>query len=132
MQGAVGFSRKTGAIFVLLLLGFLAYQFRDFFSVYEQVKSTVKINDKLTLYVTEVSKSSLSKDTYNYYFYDAGKSADDFLIHVKSIEPVMTTDDYKASAEVKGGDIYFRVRGNVYAFRSVGYNVSIHLDTSPY
>ncbi|MGG5981605.1 hypothetical protein ACQSDF_16760, partial [Salmonella enterica] len=38
MQGAVGFSRKTGAIFVLLLLGFLAYQFRDFFSVYEQVK----------------------------------------------------------------------------------------------
>ncbi|ENT4156884.1 hypothetical protein ACQSED_13675 [Salmonella enterica] len=117
---------------MLLLLGFLAYQFRDFFSVYEQVKSTVKINDKLTLYVTEVSKSSLSKDTYNYYFYDADKSADDFLTHVKSIEPVMTTDDYKASAEVKDGDIYFRVRGNVYAFRSVGYNVSIHLDTSPY
>lgn len=132
MQGAVGFSRKTGVIFVLLLLGFLAYPFRDFFCVYEQVKSTVKINDKLTLYITEVSKSSLSKYTYTYYFYDAAKSIDDFLTHVKSIDPVMTTDDNKASTEVKDGDIYFRVRGNVYTFRSVGYNVRIHLDTSPY
>lgn len=102
------------------------------FTVYEQLKSNVTIDDQLTLYITQVEKSALSKNTYHYYFYDARKSAENFMAHVKDVEPIMITDDDKATAQVKDGQIYLRVRGNVYSFRSVGYNVRIHLDASPY
>lgn len=132
MQDVAGFNRKTGVVFILILLAFLAFQFRDFFSVYQKVINTVKVNDKLTIYVTEVARSSLSKDTYSYYFYDTGKSNDDVLNRLKKIEPFMTTDDDKASAEVRDGQLFLRVRGNIYSFSSVGYNIRIHLDSSPY
>lgn len=132
MRGGAGFSWQTGAVFILLILGYGAYQFRDLFTVYEQLKSDVTIDDQLTLYITQVEKSALSKNTYHYYFYDARKSAENFMAHVKDVEPIMITDDDKATAEVRDGQINLRVRGNVYSFRSVGYNVRIHLDASPY
>ncbi len=97
----IGFSWRTGAVFVLLILGFWAYQFRDLFTVYEQLKGKMNVNDKLTLYITQAASSSLSKDTYHYYLYDAKKSPDDFMAHIKDVEPIMVTDDYKANAEVR-------------------------------
>ena len=112
----------------MLILGFWAYQFRDLFTVYEQLKGNMNVNDGLTLYITQAASSSLS----SYYLYDAKKSPDDFMAHVKDVEPIMITDDYKANAEVKDGQIYLRVRGNVYSFRNVGYSVRIHLDAAPY
>ncbi|MNO04774.1 hypothetical protein D3C81_2259110 [compost metagenome] len=54
------------------------------------------------------------------------------MAKINDIKPIMITNDRKASAEIKDGEIYFRVRGNVYLFRSVGYNVRMYLDTSPY
>lgn len=128
----IGFSWRTGAVFVLLILGFWAYQFRDLFTVYEQLKGKVNVNDKLTLYITQAASSSLSKDTYHYYLYDAKKSPDDFMAHIKDVEPIMVTDDYKANAEVRDGQLDLYVRGNVYSFRNVGYSVRIHLDAALY
>ena len=59
-----GFNWRTGAVFVLLIFGFWAYQFRDLFTVYEQLKGSMSVNDELTLYITQAASSSLSKDTY--------------------------------------------------------------------
>ncbi len=131
MREGAGFNWRTGTVFVLLIFGFWAYQFRDLFTVYEQLKGNMNVNDGLTLYITQAASSSLSKDTYRYYLYDARRSPDDFMAHVKDVEPIMITDDYKANAEVKDGQIYLRVRGNVYSFRSVGNSVRIHLDAAP-
>jgi len=39
----IGFSWRTGAVFVLLILGFWAYQFRDLFTVYEQLKGKMNV-----------------------------------------------------------------------------------------
>lgn len=44
----------------------------------------------------------------------------------------MITDDDKASVAIKNGDIYLRVRGTVYSFTTVGFDVRTHLDSSPY
>jgi len=132
MRKGAGFNWRTGVVFVLLIIGFWAYQFRDLFSVYEQLQSNVRVNDRLTLYITQAASSSLSKDTYRYYLYDAKKSPDDFMTHIKDVEPIMVTDDYKANADVKDGQLYLYVRGNVYSFRNVGYSVRIHLDATSY
>ncbi|WP_336854077.1 hypothetical protein [Pseudescherichia vulneris] len=132
MREGVGFNWRTGTVLVLLILGFWAYQFRDLFTVYEQLKSNMSVNDELTLYITQAASSSLSKDTYRYYLYDAKKSPDDFMAHVKDVKPIMITDDYEANAEVKDRQIYLHVRGNIYSFRNVGYSVRIHLDVAPY
>lgn len=90
------------------------------FTVYEQLKSNVTIDDQLTLYITQVEKSALSKNTYHYYFYDARKSAENFMAHVKDVEPIMISDDDKATAQVKDGQINLRVRGNVYFIQKRG------------
>ena len=126
------FNRRTIAVLVVFLLGGLLYPFRDLLTRYEDLHGEVKVDDRFTLYITQVEVSSLSKDTYHYYLYDAHKSANDFMSQVKNIEPIMITNDGTATTEIKDGQIYLRVRGNVYAFRSVGYDVRIHLDRSPY
>jgi hypothetical protein len=132
MQKGVVSRCRFVAIAILLILGYVAYQIQDLFTVYEQIRSEVKIDNQVTLYITQVEKSSLSKDTYHYYLYDASKSENDFMTHVKDVQPIMITDDDKVITEVKDGQIYLRVRGNIYSFRRVGYSVRIHLDSSPY
>jgi len=128
----IAFNCRTGTVFILLILGFWAYQFRDLFTVYEQLKSNISVNDELTLYITQAASSSLSKDTYRYYLYDAKKSPDDFMAHVKDVKPIMVTDDYKANAAVEDGEIYLLVRGKVYSFTNANYSIKIHLDVVPY
>ncbi len=54
------------------------------------------------------------------------------MSNVKDINPVMVTDDDKASVTIKDGDIYIRVRGKVYSFTTVGLDARIHIDSSPY
>lgn len=60
------------------------------------------------------------------------KKSEEFMSNIKNINPVMITDDDKASVAIKNGDIYLRVRGTVYSFTTVGFDVRTHLDSSPY
>lgn len=100
--------------------------------MYENLQEKIKVNDRLTLYITQVETGSLSKNRYHIYLFDAKKSPEEFMSNIKNINPVMITDDDKASAAIKNGDIYLRVRGTVYSFTTVGFDVRIHLDSSPY
>ena len=131
MRDARGFNWRIGVV-VFIFLGFILYPFRDLFTAYENFKERIRVNDHLTLYITQVEASSLSKDTFHFYLYDARKSTEEFMSHVSDIEPVMITNDAKAAATVTNGDIYFRVRGNIYSFTAVGLDVRIHLDRSAY
>ncbi len=114
------FNWRTGVIIFIFLI-FIAYPFRDLFTVYENLQEKIKVNDRLTLYITQVETGSLSKNRYHIYLVDA-----------KNINPVMITDDDKASVAIKNGDIYLRVRGTVYSFTTAGFVVRMHLDSSPY
>ena len=119
-----------GGIVVVIFLGFIFYPFRDLFTVYENFQEKIRVNDRLTLYITQVEASSLSKNTFHFYLYDARKSTEEFMSHVSDINPFMVTNDAKASATVTNGDIYLRVQGNIYAFTAAGFDVPIHLDRS--
>lgn len=125
------FNWRAGVILLFFLI-FIAYPFRDLFTVYEHLQEKIQVNERLTLYITQVEAGSLSKNRYHIYLFDAKKSPEDFMSNVKDITPVMITDDDKASVTIKEGDIYFRVRGKVYSFTTVGFDVRIHLDSSPY
>lgn len=132
MQENAAFNWRTGITLIVFVLALGIYQLRDIFKTYEQLLCTIKVNEQLTIYITEVSKSSLSKDTYNYYLYDTARTANDFLDDVSDLKPIMITDDDKATTEIKDGVIHFHVRGNIYALRTVGYDANIQLDTSPW
>ena len=125
------FNWRVG-VMVVILLGFILYPFRDLFTVYENLQGKMKVNEQLNLYITRVEASSLSKDTFHFYLYDARKSTEEFMSHLSDIKPVMITNDAKATATVTNGDIYLRVRGNIYSFTTVGFDVRIYLDRSPY
>ena len=125
------FNWRAGIIIFSFLI-FIAYPFRDLFTVYENLQEKIKVNDRLTLYLTQVETGSLSKSRYHIYLLDAKKSPEEFMSNIKNINPVMITDDDKASVAIKNGDIYLRVRGTVYSFTTVGFDVCIHLDSSPY
>ena len=120
------------AIIVAILLGFIAWAFRDIFTVYEIFQEKIWVNDRLTLYITRVEASSLSKDTFHFYLFDTNKSTEEFMSHVKDIKPLMITNDARVDATVTDGGIYLRVRGNVYAFSTVGFDINVHLDRSSY
>lgn len=47
------FNWRAGVIIFIFLI-FIAYPFRDLFSVYENLQEKIKVNDRLTLYITQV------------------------------------------------------------------------------
>ncbi|EQC2548762.1 hypothetical protein [Enterobacter sichuanensis] len=123
------FNWRAGIVVVIFLV-FILYPFRNLFTVYENIQEKISVNDQLTLYITQVEASSLSRNTFHFYLYDARKSTEEFMSHLSDIKPVMITNDAKATATVTNGEIYLRVRGNIYAFTAVGFDVPIHLDRS--
>ena len=129
MHDGRDFNWRVG-VMVVILLGFILYPFRDLFTVYENLQGKMRVNEQLNLYIIQVEASSLSKDTFHFYLYDARKSTEEFMSHLSDIKPVMITNDAKATATVTNGEIYLRVRGNIYAFTAVGFDVPIHLDRS--
>lgn len=54
------FNWRAGIIIFIFLI-FIAYPFRDLFTVYENLQEKIKVNDRLTLYITQVETGSLSK-----------------------------------------------------------------------
>ncbi len=102
------------------------------FPVEHDLYKKVKVNNAVNLYVTQASAGAMTSFSYHYYLYDAKKSDADFMDHVKNETAFMVTNDDKAIAEVKEGQLYLRVHGNVYSFRNVSDSVGIYLDASPY
>jgi len=102
------------------------------FPVEHELYKKVKINNAVNLYVTQVSAGAMTSFSYHYYLYDAKKSDNDFMANVKNEAAFMATNDDKAITEVKEGQLYLRVHGNVYSFRNVSDSVGIYLDASPY
>lgn len=127
------FKKRYILIPILLLLTWLGWiLFFMTFPVEHDLYKKVKINNSVNLYVTQASAGAMTSFSYHYYLYDAKKSDADFMNHVKSDTAFMVTNDDKATAEVKDGQLYLRVHGKVYSFRNVSDSVGIHLDASPY
>ncbi len=131
MRDGQVFNWRAGII-IVMFLAFIAYPFRNLFSSYENLQEKIKVNEQLTLYITQVESSSLSKNTFHFYLYDSKKRTQAFMSHINDIKPFLVVDDPKATATVINGEIHLRVRGNVYSFTAVGLDVRIHLDRSAY
>lgn len=101
------------------------------FPVEHELYKKVKINNAVNLYVTQVSAGAMTSFSYHYYLYDAKKSDNDFMANVKNEAAFMATNDDKAITEVKEGQLYLRVHGNVYSFRNVSDSVGIYLKPHP-
>ena len=117
------------ALLIVIWLGWIVFFMT--FPVEHDLYKKVKINDAVNLYVTQASAGAMTSFSYHYYLYDAKKSDADFMDHVKSETAFMVTNDDKAIAEVKAGQLYLRVHGSVYSFSNVSDGVGIYLDASP-
>lgn len=117
---------------LLFLIWFGSIAFFMTFPVEHDLYKKIKINNSVNLYVIQSSAGAMTSFSYHYYLYDAKKSDTDFMDHVKSETAFMVTSDDRAIAEVKDGQLYLRVHGNVYSFRNVSDSVGIYLDASPY
>jgi len=118
------------ALLVVIWLGWIAFFMT--FPVEHDLYKKVKINSSVNLYVTQASAGAMTKFSYHYYLYSAKKSDADFMAHIKSETPFMVTNDDRAIAEVKEGQLYLHVHGKIYSFNNVSNGVRIYLDASPY
>lgn len=102
------------------------------FPVEQEVYKTVKVNNLVTLYVTQASAGAMTSFSYHYYLYDATKSEADFMAHIDDQRAFMVTSDSKATATANNGHLYLRVRGDIFSFNNGSYKVIVHLDAAPY
>ncbi|GEM_PF-177558 len=127
------FKKRYVLVPILLFLAWLGWiVFFMTFPVEHELYKKVKINNAVNLYVTQASAGAMTSFSYHYYLYDAKKSDTDFMDHVKSETAFMVTNDDRAIAEVKEGQLYLRVHGKIYSFNNVSNGVRINLDASPY
>ncbi|MFG6656868.1 hypothetical protein ACG0Z5_20775 [Scandinavium sp. M-37] len=118
------------ALFAFLLIVW-AINFLKF-PVEHELYKKVKVNNLVTLYVTQASAGAMTSFSYHYYLYDTRKSQTEFMAHIDDETPFMITSDSKATATVSNGQLYLRVRGDIYSFQSGSYQASVHLDAAPY
>lgn len=118
------------ALLIVIWLGWIVFFMT--FPVEHELYKKVKINNAVNLYVTQASAGAMTSFSYHYYLYDAKKSDNDFMANVKNEAAFMVTNDDRAIAEVKEGQLCLRVHGNVYSFNNVSNGVIIYLDASPY
>ena len=133
MQKQRVFKKRYILIPILLFLIWLGWiVFFMIFPVEHDLYKKVKINSSVNLYVTQASAGAMTSFSYHYYLYSGKKSDAYFMAHVKSETPFMVTNDDRAIAEVKEGQLYLRVHGKIYSFNNVSNGVRIYLDASPY
>ncbi|QKJ87388.1 hypothetical protein PMPD1_2446 [Paramixta manurensis] len=133
MQKEQGFKKRyilVPVFFSLLVFGWVFYFLK--FPVEQEIYKKVRINESTVLYITQASAGAMTSFSYHYYFYDAKKSDADFIAHVDDRTPFMITNDNTAAIAVKEGQVYLRVRGEVYSFRNTNRLATIHLDASPW
>ena len=118
------------ALFIVLMIAWVIHFLT--FPVGHDLYKTVKVNNLVTLYVTQASAGAMTSFSYHYYLYDATKSEADFMAHIDDQRAFMVTSDSKATATANNGHLYLRVRGDIFSFNNGSYKVIVHLDASPY
>jgi len=118
------------ALFIVLMIAWVIHFLT--FPVGHDLYKTVKVNNLVTLYVTQASAGAMTSFSYHYYLYDATKSETDFMAHIDDQKAFMVTSDSKATAIANNDHLYLRVRGDISSFNNGGYKVIVHLDASPY
>jgi len=117
-------------LFVLIWVGWIFYFMT--FPVGHDLFKKIKVNNLVNLYITQANAGATTSFSYHYFLYDANKDDADFMDHVERETPFMITDDGTANTTVKDGQLYLRVRGNIYSYTNAGYPIRINLDASPY
>jgi hypothetical protein len=118
------------ALFIVLMIAWVIHFLT--FPVGHDLYKTVKVNNLVTLYVTQASAGAMTSFSYHYYLYDATKSEADFMAHIDDQRAFMVTSDSKATATANNGHLYLRVRGDIFSFNNGSYKVIVHLDAAPY
>lgn len=132
MPDEVVFNQRRILILIAAIVTFIVYQSWGIFSINQTFYKKVAGNSLVNLYVTQADFGATTAFSYRYYLYDAKKSDEDFMSHVKGQTPFMITDDERVTAVVKDEQLYLRVRGNIYSYSNTSYRIRIHLDASPY
>ncbi|MGZ0750593.1 hypothetical protein [Kluyvera sichuanensis] len=132
MHADRAFKKRCLLVPVLLLVSFIGWIiYLMAFPVGQTLYQTVKLNNQVTLYVTQADAGATTAFSYRYYLYDAKKSCADFMKHINDEIPFMITSDDRATATVKDDILYLHVHGDVYSFSNVSYRIRIHLDAAP-
>jgi hypothetical protein len=133
MQKERGFKKRYALVPVLFAFMLIAWVIHFLkFSVEEELYKKVKVNNLVTLYITQASAGAMTSFSYHYYLYDATKSEADFMAHIDDQRAFMVTSDSKATATANNDHLYLRVRGDISSFDNGSYKVIVHLDASPY
>ncbi|MFP2238515.1 hypothetical protein ACLEX4_08255 [Pseudescherichia vulneris] len=132
MRCALGFKKRYFLLIPITLAVFFIYWISHFSLLEQEILKKLKVNNLANLYVTEASAGATTGFSYRYYLFDAKKSDADFMAHIDDETPFMITSDSKATATVSNGQLYLRVRGDIYSFQSGSYQASVHLDAAPY
>lgn len=133
MQKDRGFKKRyvlVPALFAFMLIAWGIHFLT--FPVRLDLYKTVKVNNLVTLYITQTSAGAMTSFAYHYYLYDAKKSEADFMAHIDDQRAFMVTSDSKATATANNDHLYLRVRGDIYSFDNGSYKVIVHLDAAPY
>ncbi len=86
MRDVRAFNWRAGVIIVFFLI-FIAFAFRDLFTVYENFQEKITVNDRLTLYITQVEAGSLSRNRYHIYLFDAKKARKSSCLTLRILTP---------------------------------------------
>jgi len=133
MQKERGFKKRYVLVPVLFAFMLIAWGIHFLkFPVEQEVYKTVKVNNLVTLYITQASAGAMTSFSYHYYLYDATKSEADFMAHIDDQRAFMVTSDSKATATTNNDNLYLRVRGDIFSFNNGSYKVIVHLDAAPY
>jgi len=133
MQKERGFKKRYVLVPVLFAFMLIAWGIHFLtFPVGHDLYKTVKVNNLVTLYVTQASAGAMTSFSYHYYLYDATKSEADFMAHIDDQRAFMVTSDSKVTATANNDHLYLRVRGDIFSFNNGSYKVIVHLDAAPY
>ncbi|EAO7484793.1 hypothetical protein O0466_000441 [Salmonella enterica] len=132
MRGVQAFKKRYLLVPAALLVCFIGWIiYFMVFPVGQTLYQTVKLNNLVTLHVTQADAGATTAFSYRYYLYDAKKSDAEFMKHIDDETPFMITSDDRATATVKDDQLYLRVRGDIYSFSNISYSIRIHLDAAP-
>ncbi len=125
---------KKRYLLLLILLAtviYIGYKALHFSPLEQHIVRKIKVNNQVNLYVTEASAGATTDFSYRFYFYDVKKNDADFMTNIHEETPFMITNDDAATINVNNGQIYLKIRGDIYSFRNTNYFTRVHLTASP-
>jgi len=126
-------------LLIAIVLGI--YKALQFSPLEQELIGKVKVNDRVTLYITEASAGATTDFSYRFYLGDASQDDKTFMASLEDgDQPFMITTDKEALKKVEDGAIYLSVKGTIFTYHSpalyrregVIYSVPIYLTSSPF